>query len=140
MTRKARYFVYSTLTASVRYCAGQPGEGGMIVPTDGILIEGGANVANKNLITPTGAVVTPVTGEELDLLRGDPTFQLHEANGYLKVSEHREDGEKVAGQDMKLRDESAPLTPEDFKPGEAPKVGEAEPAADADDTRKSRKA
>jgi len=117
-----KLYVYSTLTASVRYCAGVPGEPGMIVPNDGILIEGGANVANKNLITPTGAVVTVIDSDDLERLRADPTFKLHEANGFLKVSEHREDGEKVAAQDMKLRDESAPLTPADFKEGEEPKV------------------
>lgn len=123
-----KLYVYSTLTASVRYAAGSPGEPGMIVPNDGILIEGGANVANKNLITPSGAVVTQIDGDQLALLRSDETFKLHEANGYLKVSEHREDGEKVAGQDMKLRDESAPLTPDDFKPGEEPKVAAETPA------------
>ena len=123
-------YVYSTLTASVRYAAGAPGEGGMIVPAEdgGILINGGANVADKRLITPAGAVVTRIDAADLERLRTDPTFKLHEANGFLKVSEHKEDGEKVAAQDMKLRDESAPLTPDDFKEGEAPKVAAETPA------------
>lgn len=125
-----KLYVYSTLTASVRYAGGVVGEGGMIVPAadGGILIAGGANVADKRLITPTGAVITPIDSDDLERLRTDPTFKLHEANGFLKVSEHKEDGEKVAAQDMKLRDESAPLTPEDFKDGEEPKVATETPA------------
>lgn len=123
-------YIYSTLTASVRYAAGAPGEGGMIVPADdgGILIEGGANVADKRLITPAGAVVTKIDADQLERLRSDPVFKLHEENGFLKVSAHKEDGEKVAGDDMVSRDASAPLTPGDFKEGEAPKTSAPTPA------------
>lgn len=128
MARKL--YVYSTLTASVRYCAGQFGEGGSIVPSDGILIEGGANVADKRLITPEGAIITEIDADQLDALRQDATFALHEKNGFIKISEHRQGGEAAAS-DMVTRDASAPLVDADFKEGEAPKAATSAPVAPA---------
>lgn len=125
-----RIFIYSTLSASVRYAASEPGGADVPVPTDGILIVGGTNVANKNLITPRGAVVTEVSAEQLDRLRQDEVFKLHQANGFITISDKMEDGEKVASADMQGRDQSAPLTPEDYdgKDGvDAPKVSDAKP-------------
>lgn len=125
-----RFFIYSTLSASVRYAASEPGGADVPVPTDGILIVGGTNVANKNLITPRGAVITEVDADQLERLRNDDVFKLHQANGYITVSDKKEDGEKVASADMQGRDASAPLTPEDYedgKDGAAPKVSDAAP-------------
>jgi hypothetical protein len=124
---KSKLYVYSTLSASVRYAASEPGGADVPVPTDGILIGGGTNVANKNLITPRGAVITEVSPEQLQRLRDDEVFKLHEANGFVTVSDHLEDGEKVAGSGMETRDASAPLTPEDYKEGDAPKASDAKP-------------
>lgn len=127
--RKPDFYVYSTLTADNIYAAGQPGEGGMIVPVEGVLIKGGSNLINRNLITPRGAVITGVTAEQLDRLQADTVFQMHKANGFITVSEKLEDGEKVASADLESRDGSAQLTPEDYElEGKTPpKVGDAQP-------------
>jgi len=125
-----QYYVYSTMTAGVRYCAAVESEGhDLPIPQDGINIAGGTGVANKNLITPTGAVATRITAEQLEALRGDRVFLEHEKNGFLRVSEHQADGEAVAS-DMKSRDASAPLTPQDYEAtgAEPPKVGTETPA------------
>jgi len=125
-----KMYIYSTLSASVRYAASEPGGADVPVPTDGILVAGGTNVANKNLITPRGAVVTEVTEEQLERLRNDEVFKLHQANGFVTISSKLEDGEKVASADLEGRDASAPLTPEDYdgKDGvEAPKTSASAP-------------
>lgn len=128
-----KMYVYSTLSSSVRYAASEPGGADVPVPTDGVLIFGGTNVAGKNLITPRGAVITEVTEEQLQRLQDDEVFKLHKANGFITVSNKLEDGEKVAGDDMVSRDASAPLTPEDFTEdegsGKAPKTSESAPVA-----------
>lgn len=129
---KSKYFVYSMMSASVRYAAAIPATepGGLPTPTEGIVIAGGTGVANKNLITPTGAMVTRVTAEQLEALRTDRVFQEHEKNGAISVREHEIDGEKAAV-DMLDRDRSAPIVPEDFEAAgeKAPQVG----AASSDD-------
>lgn len=90
------YYVYSTLSNDNRY-----GE---------VLINGKANVANKNVITPLG-VVTRITSAQLDEAKTFPVFQLHMDNGYLTVEKYKEDADLVAS-DMTGRDASAPETPE----------------------------
>lgn len=131
------HFIYSTMSAPVRYCAAVEGGGDLPVPQDGIVIAGGTGVANKNLITPTGAVATRVTGEQLEQLRTDRVFNEHLKNGYLLVSAGEKDAEVVAS-DMESRDASAPLTPQDFEAtGQAaPQVGAP---SDGDDDKAARK-
>ena len=131
MAKSKGYFIYSTMSAPVRYCAAvENPNNDLPTPQDGIVIAGGTGVANKNLVTPTGAVATRVTGEQLEALKTDRVFALHLENGFLKISEHEADGEAVAS-DMESRDKSAPLTPQDYEAvgEEAPKVG----AVDKDD-------
>lgn len=130
MAKKPLY-VYSTLSADVRYCAHEQGGADVQVPRDGILIKGGAGVIDKRLLTPEGAIVTTIDADDLEQLRGDEVFKLHEANGYIKVSEHKEDGEKVAGQDMETRDASAQLTPQDYEPEKTPETGKVTPKGKA---------
>lgn len=126
-----KMFIFSTLTASVRYCATQPGGGDVLVPTEGILIQGGANVINKNLITPRGAIITEVSAEQFAQLEADPVFKLHRENGFITVSAHNEDGEKVASRDLKAADESAPLTPGDFQADDSKEPSTAKPSRKA---------
>lgn len=136
---KSKYFIYSMMSAAVRYAAAipAPADGGDLPEqTEGIVIAGGTGVANKNLMTPTGAVVTTVTAEQLEALRKDRVFLEHEKNGAISVQEHEIDGE-VAASDMMDRDKSAPLTPEDYEAtGQAaPQVGNA--PAETDEGRKT---
>lgn len=112
--------VYSTLSAPVRYTVYQKSGNDIPRAERSVLIKGGANVADKNFITPRG-VVTTISVEELALLEQDKLFQLHVKNGYLVVDKSLVDVDKVVA-DMEGRDESAPLVPEDFEEEKAPVV------------------
>lgn len=90
------YYVYSTLSNDNRY-----GE---------VLINGKANVANKNVITPLG-VATRITSVQLDECKSFPVFKLHMDNGFITVEKYKEDADLVAA-NMTGRDASAPETPE----------------------------
>ena len=109
-------YVYSTLSCPQRYVKYSEAPAGSVPREErAVLIEGGANVANRNLITPRG-VVTEVTDEELVLLRQNPLFVTHETNGYISVEERKADVDKVVT-GMEARSPDAPLTPEDFNVG-----------------------
>lgn len=125
MTSKKALYVFSTLSADNEY--GVYAKGGADIPskTATVVIKGGANVADKRLVTPLG-VATPVTPEQLEILRQDVTFQHHEKNGYITVSEHKADADTVAA-DMEGRSPDAPLVPLDFQQGE-PDVTTNKPA------------
>lgn len=94
---------------------------------EGVLVKGGAGIANDRLITPQG-VATEVTASQLEYLRHNKVFQLHERNGYVSALESDGvDAENVAA-DMERQDKSAPLTDSDFKGDEtdpAPTTGRA---------------
>ena len=88
------------------------GNSDLPVPTNKVLIKGGANIADKNLITPRG-VVTKVNDAEMTLLQENPIFQLHKKNGFVSIQEKHTEIEVVVA-DMQGRDNSAPLVEEDF--------------------------
>ena len=108
----SQVYVYSTLSAPVRYSFYL--QGGNDIPREerGILIRGGANVADKNFITPRG-VQTMISAEEYALLKENKLFKTHVENGYITVEEKSVDIDKIDS-DMETRDESSPLVPEDF--------------------------
>lgn len=115
-------YVYSTLTADQLYTvwSHDGSEKGAPLPNAErqVLIKGGTNVVDrKTLVTPTGAVVTKVSEQELEDLRGNDVFKLHEKNGYIAVKDHVEDGEAAASE-MDTRDQSAPLVPADYEGSE----------------------
>ena len=123
--RTADYYVYSTLSANMDYTVWKPGGGDLPVVAGVVRIGGHANVANKHFETPLG-VATGVSSEDLELLKANPIFQLHEANGFIVVKESDDEIETVVA-DMEGRDPSAPLVEADFTPtedgsGAAPKV------------------
>lgn len=108
-----RIFIYSTLTGAVKYNTYGNDEGAALPRVlRSVIIKGGANLADKNLVTPKG-VMTEITEEQLADLREIPVFQLHEKNGFIKIETANRDVEKTVS-DMQARDESAPLTPDDF--------------------------
>lgn len=125
-------YVYSTLTTDMDYTAYRKGGGDVPVAEVSVRINGGANLANKHLITPRG-VVTRVTPEQAEILRENLVFQLHEKNGYISISEKQEDPEKAVAEGMEARAPDAPLEPGDY---EAAPEAVAKPAA----TKPSRKA
>lgn len=106
-------FIYSTLTADNKYSGYQKGGGDIPSVTWEVLVKGGTGVANNRLITPQG-VVTEVTDEELARLKENVIFNRHVENGFIVISDKREDPEKVAA-DMTGRDPSAPLVDADFE-------------------------
>lgn len=107
------YSVYCTLTTDVEYTFwGTSQEGQALTPARMIRINGKANLPNKTLLTPRGAV-TAVTDEEIDALNGHPVFQMHKRNGFVTIEKRGQDIDKVVS-DMVPRDESSPLEPGDF--------------------------
>lgn len=93
-------YIYSTLTADVAYTT-EVGD---------IFIAGGANIADKHMLTPYGKV-TSVTDEQYAALQKVEVFRTHVEHGCIKADKHKQDAEKVAA-DMTGRDDSAPDTPE----------------------------
>jgi len=123
-----RHYVYSTMSTDVAYAYWVPsGQGTMIQDSARtVLIRGGAGVADARLITPQG-VVTEVTDDQLEHLRKDEVFKLHERGGFVSVQSVSYDPPKVESvvADMTGRDEAAPLVPQDFA---SVKDGQAAPA------------
>lgn len=113
-------YLYSTLSAPTEYTGWK--EGGADMPTAAwsVVVNAGAGVATKHLITPVG-VMTEVTAEELKLLQENDVFKRHLKNGYIKIDEKKHAVEAVVA-DMEARDNSAPLVEADFAEGEAPKT------------------
>lgn len=112
------FFVYSTLSTDVKYTIYGDAVNDMPKIERVIEIKGGANVAGKNLVTPSG-VVTEVSGDDADLLSAHPVFQRHVKNGFMKIERYNADPDKVSS-DMTGRDDSAPLTDNDFNEDSAP--------------------
>ncbi|MDE2100259.1 MAG: hypothetical protein KGL39_23615 [Patescibacteria group bacterium] len=77
-----------------------------------IMVHGGANVSNKQFVTPKG-VMTTVSDEEYELLKDNHVFKQHVANGHIQVESRKYSLDKVV-KDMTEKDKSAPLTPDDY--------------------------
>lgn len=107
------YSVYCTISSDVEYTFwGTSQEGQALTPVRMIRINGKANLPNKTLLTPRGAV-TAVTDEEIDALNAHPVFQQHKRNGFVTIEKRGTDVDKVVS-DMVPRDEASPLEPGDF--------------------------
>lgn len=111
-------YIYSTLTCDNAYTNHSQGGADMPIALPPVLIKGGTGVANDRLITPRG-VRTEVTDAELEYLRKNPVFLMHQKNGFVYVSDEKADAEIVAA-DMEGRDGSAPVVPQDLSPEEQP--------------------
>ncbi|MDR1367725.1 MAG: hypothetical protein LBJ76_03285 [Candidatus Accumulibacter sp.] len=107
-----KYYVYSTLTAGGEYTGWIEGAGGLPKRAHSVKIAGGANLYNKNLITPLG-VVTEISEEDEAFLRGNKIFQIHEKNGFVRIDSKKRDIEAAVA-DMERRDASAPDVPQDY--------------------------
>lgn len=107
-----KLYVYSTLTGDQVYTNHRTDANGVPQAVSSVFIAGGANLMSKHFVTPMG-MATEVTAEQLAELRNNEMFKLHEKNGFIRVSEAREDADKVAS-DMTGRDKSAPLVEQDL--------------------------
>lgn len=107
-------YAFSTLSTNqlyTKYLKSENNELSRVERT--VLIKGGANVADKNFVTPRG-VVTEITEEEYAYLKTNDLFNLHVKNGYVTIEERSASVDKVAD-NMKAADESAPLTPQSYE-------------------------
>ena len=112
-------FVYSTSTCDnifPVYTQAEPGQAATIKRS--VLIRGGANLAKGKLelVTKYG-VRTEISDEDLAILKNDTEFNNMVQRGFMKIDERKRNAEEVAA-DMNPRDESAPLTPNDYPEGD----------------------
>lgn len=134
-----KHYIYSTLSSTMNYENSTKGGGDLPIPTGSVVIQGGANIPDKFLRTPDGAVVTPVTEKELEILNANEVFRKHVENGFIVVSDKKRDTEVVAA-DMETRDKSAPLVDADFEAAGQPTPTTKAPDADEPPAPKGRKA
>ena len=106
-----KLFVFCTLASDVAYTNHAQGGNDLPIELPPVVIKGGAGVANDRIVTPRG-VATEVTEEQVEYLRQNEIFKLHEKNGFVMVSESYADPDTVAA-DMTGRDNSAPVVPQD---------------------------
>ncbi len=116
-------YVLSKLSNSqvyTKYAEGQTDTNLNVVVAE-VKIDGGADVINKQLVTPQG-VVTKVSDNELEILKSNKDFQRHLENGLVKYYNTAPKIEKEA--DKMEKDKSKQLTAEDYKKAgkKAPKV------------------
>jgi hypothetical protein len=75
-----------------------------------IVIQGGANKADKFLRTPQG-VATKVTDEQLELLLAHPVFLMHQKNGFISVEKNKVLKPDITKEikNLEKKDKSAPI-------------------------------
>jgi hypothetical protein len=112
-------YVYSTATGAISYIEYEPDNdksAGFAKVLKKVTIAGGHGVATKNLVTPKG-VATRVSEEDLEFLLKNKSFQKHVKAGFMTHDKNKVDPEKKVA-NMSKADGCAPLTPNDFKPGQ----------------------
>lgn len=101
-------YVYYTGTRSIWIEEHLPRGTPADAPKKRVLINGGANLANKLFETPRG-VATRVTDDELEFLKGHHHFKDMVKKGFASYDSKQIDIEKVV-KDLEAKDGSAPLT------------------------------
>jgi hypothetical protein len=115
------YHVYSTLTASQKFPAWKQGGADLKVYDKFVCVKGGANLTDKNFVTPQG-VVTSLTDDEYEMVKDNATFNKFVDRGFFKVTKKKVSDISKAVSDLNARDKSAPLTDGDFEKDKAPKL------------------
>jgi hypothetical protein len=124
MAKEKTHFVYSTLAndqSYTNYTDAKDRRSDLPSVIGSVYIKGGFGVADKQFLTPQGAV-TEVDDDELEMLNANYDFQQHVKRGHIKVSDMEAPAEKVAA-DMDHSDPSLPLNENDYADGKAPKTG-----------------
>lgn len=106
--------VASTLTCDNKYATYLRGADNFLTENESVTIKGGFGLANQNFVTPTGAVLTPVTDADVALLEKHPQFKDHQDKGFVKILKGSADGDKAAS-GMTLGDKSQPLNPQMYQ-------------------------
>jgi len=117
--KPSKFYVFSKMSAGVTYNDYADGGADLPVIVRKVTIQGGAGIANKNLITPLG-VMTEVDADDMEFLNRNGIFQQHKKNGFIAVEAQKAEVEKVVA-DMAGDDPSAPMTPADFIGQKGPK-------------------
>lgn len=114
-------YVLSKLSNTQVYTLYAKGLDNINIPSESVEIKGGADVTDKNLVTPEG-VITKVTPEQLDILKANKVFQMHLDGGYVKYFGTAPNIEKHA--DKMEKDPSRQITKSDYekKGKKAPKT------------------
>src|SRR3954469_25870578 len=99
-------YVYSTNSTNVAYTEYDYTVPDLPREVRTVHVKGGANVADKRVVTPCG-VCTEISDEDAAFLAQDPNFIRHQKAGFVKLSAHRVDPE-IPVADMTQRDRSAP--------------------------------
>jgi hypothetical protein len=102
-------YIYSTLSAGIDFqIRDQHGD-----VTRTVTIAGGANIANKHMLTSAG-VATKIGDEDLKELQKTQLFNDQVKAGFLRVDIAKIDADKAA-KAMTAADKSAPAKPDSFK-------------------------
>lgn len=117
-------YILSKLANSQVYTLYAQGINGVNIPSVSVEIKGGADVTDKNLVTPDG-VITKITAEQLDILKQNKDFQNHLEHGHIKYFATNPNIEREAPKMEK--DKSKQLTPSDYE-----KKGKKAPKTDAE--------
>lgn len=115
-------YILSRLANSQIYTNYAKGMGDNInIPVESVEIKGGADVTDKNLVTPEG-VITKVTNDQLEALKANKGFQQHLEGGYVKYFGTEPNIEKHA--DKLTQDKSRQIKKSDYekKGKKAPKT------------------
>ncbi|WP_321905131.1 hypothetical protein [Paraburkholderia tropica] len=110
-------YIASTLTNPHKYAAFFRGGDGFLTEIDdkSVTIKGGFGLANKNFVTPTGAVLTHVSDEQVAFLEQHHEFRQHQEKGFVKIIKSGSaDGDKAAS-GMTLGDKSQPRNPQMYQ-------------------------
>ncbi len=100
--------IASTLTCDTEYVQWHRGGDDRLVKARSVVVKGGFGLANKNFVTPQGAVLTEVSDDDAAFLETDHHFKEHQKEGFVKIIKGRStDGEKAAD-GMTLGDKSQP--------------------------------
>ncbi|ASW06301.1 hypothetical protein [Rhizobium sp. 11515TR] len=107
--------IASTLTNSTKYTEWNRNSDGRLTAGRSVTIKGGFGLADKNFVTPTGAILTSISDDDLAFLEKDHHFNEHVKNGFLKVYRKGAVPGEKAMDGMKLGDASQPLNPMQFQ-------------------------
>ncbi len=109
--------IASTLTSDTRYTDWTRNADGRLIEGHSVTVKGGFGLANKQFVTPQGAILTPVSDADVEFLERHSHFQEHAKAGFVKVIAKGKPEGEVAAHNMKLGDASQPMNPQMFKEG-----------------------
>lgn len=104
-------YILSKLANTQVYTQYAKGMNNLNIPVKTVVVQGGADVTNKNFITPEG-VITKVSADDLESLKANRDFQRHIERGVVKYFGTNPNMDKEVSKMEK--DNSKPLTPEDY--------------------------